>query len=128
MYAPVEKMSIKIKRVYDPADRKDGLRRLVDRLWPRGLSKEDVRIDLWLKSIAPSSELRKWYGHDPAKWPEFKKRYSLEPDSNYDAVKALRRQIKNGCVSFFSNELQYNNAAALKEYHLDTIAKQEGTT
>lgn len=111
-------MDIKLKRVYDLADSNDGFRILVDRLWPRGLSKEKAKIDLWLKSIAPSNDLRKWYDHDPDKWLEFKKRYFTELGSNNDAVNELLSYTKRDCVSFLyaSKEQEYNNATALKEY------------
>jgi uncharacterized protein YeaO (DUF488 family) len=111
-------MKIQTKRVYDPADSKDGFRILVDRLWPRGLSKESANIDLWLKSVAPSNDLRKWYNHDPDKWLDFKKRYFSELDSNRDAVNQLLSYARRGKVSFLfsSKEPNYNNAAALKEY------------
>jgi len=117
-------MKISIKRVYDQPDPKDGMRILVDRLWPRGLSKERAKIDLWLKSVAPSDELRKWYQHDLQKWPEFKKRYFVELDANKDAVNELAGHLKAGKVSFLysAKETQYNNAAALKEY-IDKILK-----
>ena len=117
-------MKISIKRVYDQPDPKDGMRILVDRLWPRGLSKESAKIDLWLKSAAPSDELRKWYQHDLPKWPEFKKRYFVELDANRDAVNELVGHLKVGKVSFLysAKETQYNNAAALKEY-IDKILK-----
>lgn len=110
-------MDIKTKRVYDHADAKDGFRILVDRLWPRGLSKEDAKVDLWLKSIAPSNELRKWYNHDSDKWLEFKKRYFSELDLNGE-VPELLSYVKHGYVSFLysSKEQKYNNATALKEY------------
>ncbi len=111
-------MDIIIKRVYDQTDSDDGFRILVDRLWPRGLSKEDAKIDLWLKSIAPSNELRKWYNHQPDKWLEFKKVYFSELDVNSDAVKALLPYVKRGrvCLLYSSKEQTYNNAAALKDY------------
>ena len=117
-------MGIKIKRVYDQADSKDGFRILVDRLWPRGLSKEDAQIDLWLKSIAPSNDLRKWYNHDPDKWLEFKKRYFTELDANSDEVSQLVAHVKRGHVSFLysSKEQTHNNAAALKDY-INSILK-----
>ncbi|MCK9503331.1 MAG: DUF488 family protein [Porticoccaceae bacterium] len=117
-------MNIKIKRVYDHADSKDGFRILVDRLWPRGLSKEDAKVDLWLKSVAPSNELRKWYNHDTKKWLEFKKRYFYELDSNVEVVAELLPHVKRGCVSFLysSKEQTYNNATALKEY-INSILK-----
>lgn len=117
-------MKISIKRVYDQPDPKDGMRILVDRLWPRGLSKERAKIDLWLKSVAPSDELRKWYQHDLQKWPEFKKRYFVELDANKDAFNELAGHLKAGQVSFLysAKETQYNNAAALKKY-IDKILK-----
>lgn len=111
-------IKISIKRAYDQADREDGLRILVDRLWPRGLSKENAKIDFWLKSAAPSNDLRKWYQHDHQKWPEFKKRYFIELDKNKDIIDELVEHLKDGKVSFLysAKETQYNNAVALKEY------------
>jgi len=110
-------MTIRIKRVYDPRDAGDGRRVLVDRLWPRGLSKEDAKIYYWAREIAPSDALRQWYGHDPDKWPEFKSRYFAELDANPDGFAELLRQMGEGTVTFlFSKEPQLNNAFALKEY------------
>ncbi len=108
---------VKIKRVYDPESPDDGRRILVDRLWPRGIKKEKVRIDEWLKDIAPSNELRKWYAHDPAKWEEFKKRYAGELKDKSGELDRLRKEAKKGTVTFLfsSKELKLNNAAALKE-------------
>jgi uncharacterized protein YeaO (DUF488 family) len=111
-------MNIKTKRVYDQVDSDDGFRILVDRLWPRGLSKGHAQIDLWLKSIAPSNGLRKWYNHEPEKWLDFKKRYFSELDANTDVVNELLPYVKRGRVSllYSSKEQTYNNAAALKDY------------
>jgi len=111
-------MDIKVKRVYDPADSSDGFRILVDRLWPRGLSKESAQVDSWLKSIAPSNDLRRWFNHDPDKWLAFKKRYFSELDSNDEAVNELLSHVKRGCVTFLysSKEQEHNNAVALKDY------------
>jgi uncharacterized protein YeaO (DUF488 family) len=111
-------MEIKIKRVYEPYDKKDGTRILVDRLWPRGLSKEKAKIDLWVKYLAPSNELRKWYGHEPEKWEEFKKRYFAELDGRPDEVKKLASIIQKGRVTFLysSKEEKINNAQALRLY------------
>jgi uncharacterized protein YeaO (DUF488 family) len=111
-------MEIKIKRVYEPYDKKDGTRILVDRLWPRGLSKEKVKIDLWVKDLAPSNELRKWYSHDPAKWEDFKKKYFAELDGEAAEVKKLASTIGKGRVTFLysSKEKKINNAQALKLY------------
>lgn len=118
-------MHILLKRVYDPPGPGDGFRILVDRLWPRGLSRENAKIDLWLKSIAPSNELRKWYQHDPEKWPEFRKRYFAELDANTAAVTELISHLKQKNVVFLfgAKELHYNNAAALKSYVKSKLAR-----
>ena len=95
------------------------MRVLVDRLWPRGVTKAEARVDLWLKAIAPSNELRKWYQHDPEKWPEFKKRYFAELDANAEAQRELQAHIrgqKTVTLLFSARDLERNNAAALKEY------------
>jgi uncharacterized protein YeaO (DUF488 family) len=109
---------IKVKRVYATPGPDDGTRILVDRLWPRGLTKEQARIDLWLKDIAPSNELRKWYGHDPDKWAEFRKRVFRELGTVAEAVEVLLERVRGGPVTFLfsSKELDINNARALKEY------------
>ena len=111
-------MGIRVKRVYESPSTRDGRRILVDRLWPRGLSKADAKIDYWLKEIAPSTELRKWYGHDPERWSEFKRRYFAELESKPDAVRALLDYICAGTVTFLysSKEQRPNNVVALKEY------------
>jgi len=108
---------IKIKRIYDPPSPGDGQRILVDRLWPRGMKKEEAHIDEWLKEISPSNELRKWYSHDPAKWPEFKRRYRAEISRETDLLKRIKNEGKKGTVTllFSSRELELNNATALKE-------------
>jgi uncharacterized protein YeaO (DUF488 family) len=109
---------IKIKRIYEPPAAGDGFRILVDRLWPRGLTKEKAEVDLWVKEIAPSNELRKWYGHDPAKWGEFKKRYLKEIEDKSDLHDMIAQKVKGGAVTFLfsSQEQKLNNAAALKEF------------
>ena len=89
-------MELKIKRVYEKPAKEDGKRILVDRLWPRGLTKEKADIDLWLKDIAPSTELRKWFSHDPEKWKEFKKRYNQELKKNKEQVSILKEHLKQG--------------------------------
>jgi uncharacterized protein YeaO (DUF488 family) len=111
-------VSTHIKRVYEPPERSDGRRILVDRLWPRGLSKAVAAIDFWAKDVAPSHELRRWYGHVPEKWPEFKRRYFAELDVNSEGVTRLRVHMGRGKVTllFGSKETRLNNAAALKEY------------
>jgi len=109
---------IRIKRVYDPPAASDGKRILVDRLWPRGLSKEAAHIDHWAKDIAPSGELRRWYGHAPEKWDEFKSRYFAELRSQHDALDALHDYIGKERVTFLfgAKEMKLNNAVALKVY------------
>ena len=111
-------MLLQVKRVYDRPERTDGRRVLVDRLWPRGLSKAVAAIDFWAKDVAPSHELRRWYGHVPEKWPEFKRRYFAELDVEGEGVDQLRGQMGRGTVTllFGSKETRLNNAAALKEY------------
>ncbi len=109
---------ITTERVYGSPRGGGGFRILVDRMWPRGMKKEDVRADLWAKEAAPSNELRKWYGHDPAKWSEFRKRYFKELDRHQDAVRPIEDRVRSGDVVllFGSKEEKYNNATALKEY------------
>lgn len=110
--------TIEIKRVYDTPNSGDGFRILIDRLWPRGLTKEKAKVDLWLKSIGPSAELREWFNHDPEKWKEFKKRYFAELRTNTEAIAEILKYIKKENVTFLfaSKEQRYNNAVALKEF------------
>ncbi|MDJ0868317.1 MAG: DUF488 family protein [Myxococcota bacterium] len=110
--------AIRIRRVYEPAKRSDGLRILVDRLWPRGLSKADAAIDYWSRDAAPSNELRRWYRHEPSRWPEFKRRYFAELDANPEAVEQLLDALgrRRATFLFSSKEERLNNAAALEEY------------
>lgn len=109
---------MRIKRVYEKPSRGDGKRILVDRLWPRGLTKEKASIDLWLKEIAPSTELRKWFGHDPAKWKDFQKRYRQELKSNKEQVAVLKEQVKKGIVTlvYGAKDEEHNEALVLKEW------------
>jgi uncharacterized protein YeaO (DUF488 family) len=118
---------IQIKRAYEPPDPSDGCRILVDRLWPRGLSKEKAQIDLWLKEIAPSAELRKWFGHDPLKWTEFKKRYATELNNNPDSLSVIRERMGDEKITlvYGAKDEEHNNAAALKEI-LDLLQKSKG--
>ncbi len=118
LHTSIQDMKISVKRVYKKPDPQDGTRILVDRLWPRGLSKEDAQVDVWLKSVAPSNDLRKWYQHDAQKWAEFKKRYFVELDTNMDTVNELVAYVKRGSVTllYSAKEPRYNNAVALKEY------------
>ena len=111
-------MHLRMKRVYEDPEPADGRRILVDRLWPRGIAKAKAKIDFWARSISPSNELRRWYGHDPDKWDEFRRRYFGELDENPDGVSELRSHLGSGRVTllFSSKELRLNNAAALLEY------------
>lgn len=111
-------MTIKQKRIYDDPHPGDGCRILVERLWPRGVSKQAAAVDLWLKDAAPSAELRKWFGHDPEKWDEFRRRYHAELDDRVEDIATLRERIGKGPVTFVfaSRETRHNNAVALAEY------------
>ena len=111
-------MKVHLKRVYEKPTTKDGTRVLVDRVWPRGLKKEDAQIDKWLKDVAPSTELRRWFGHDPERWDEFRERYFRELDDNPDAVGRLMAEVQYGPVTlvFSARDEEHNNAVALKEY------------
>ena len=109
---------IQIKRAYDKPEIEDGVRILVDRLWPRGIKKEALKLDYWLKEVAPSDELRKWFGHDPAKWVEFCRRYSIELDQHPEALKSIQQSAEQGTVTliYSAKDEEHNNAAALKGY------------
>lgn len=109
---------VQLKRVYDAPEPQDGLRVLVDRLWPRGVSKDRARLNLWLKEIAPSHALRKWFGHDPAKWEEFKKRYVEELKENQSVVDQLRVLAEEGTVTllFGARDEQHNEAIVIRDY------------
>jgi len=108
---------VKTKRVYDPASQSDGKRILIDRLWPRGIRKEAAKIDEWMREIAPSDDLRKWFAHDPAKWPEFKRRYLNELKKKSELVEKLRAEAKKGTVTllFAAKDIEHDNAVVLKE-------------
>ena len=110
---------IRTKRVYEPPSPEDGYRILVDRLWPRGLSKESAMIDLWLKEIAPSDALRKWFAHDPKKWPEFKRRFEKEMDKKEEAVSTLKRIEKEKrkiTLVYGARDQEHNNAEFLRDF------------
>jgi len=118
---------IQIKRIYDKPDKNDGRRILVDRLWPRGIKKEDAKIDLWLKGIAPGDKLKKWFSHDPARWLEFKNRYKEELKNRQDIVEALRKELKKGkgTLLFAAKDIERNNAVVLKEVLEAVSGKQK---
>ncbi|MGE3108962.1 MAG: DUF488 domain-containing protein [Vicinamibacterales bacterium] len=109
---------IHVKRAYEKPSRKDGLRILVERLWPRGLTKARAALDLWVKEVAPSPALRKWFSHDPAKWKQFEQRYWKELRGNPDAVDLLRRHIRKRTVTFVyaARDEEHNGAVALKAF------------
>jgi len=111
-------MSVQIKRAYEPAAASDGERILVDRLWPRGLSKRAAAIDHWLREVAPSTALRRWFAHDPAKWSEFKRRYFAELRTGGDAVQDIAKRARQHRVTLVhgARDEQHNDAVALREY------------
>jgi uncharacterized protein YeaO (DUF488 family) len=112
------KMNLSIKRVYEPPEKEDGVRILVDRLWPRGLTKEKASVDIWLKEIAPSADLRKWFAHDRDKWAEFKTRYRAELKENDKQVALLKEEIKKGKVTLMygAKDEECNEAVVLQEF------------
>lgn len=111
-------MEIKLKRTSEPAQDADGVRVLVDRLWPRGVRKESLKLDAWLKDVAPSTELRKWFRHDPARWEEFQHRYFAELDARPAALEELIAAVQRGRVTllYSARDTEHNQAVALKAY------------
>lgn len=111
-------MKLRIKRVYDMPEKADGIRILVDRLWPRGLSREQAAVDRWFKDIAPSAELRRWYAHQPERWPEFRRRYFAELDRQPEVVSELRDALGRGNTTllYAAKDAGHSNAQALLEY------------
>lgn len=109
---------IRIKRIYDAPSAHDGKRILVDRLWPRGLKKDESAIDEWMKELAPSDDLRKWFSHDPSKWLEFKKRYKKELEAKSELLGELKGYTRHGTVTllYAAKDMEHNNAVALKEF------------
>lgn len=114
--------TVKIKRIYEPADKTDGLRILVDRLWPRGMKKETAQLDEWMKAVAPSVTLRKWFNHDTAKWQEFKAKYTFELKHN-DAIKELLQLIsKNPVVTLlYAAHSEDHNHALVLQHFINTL-------
>jgi uncharacterized protein YeaO (DUF488 family) len=110
-------MTIQLKRAYERPERGDGTRILVDRLWPRGLTKEKAAIDLWLKGVAPSTELRKWFGHDPRKWRGFRSRYRTELKQRRDQFRLIKRKAEKGTVTLIygARDQEHNEAVVLKQ-------------
>jgi uncharacterized protein YeaO (DUF488 family) len=121
-------LRITVKRVYDPIDEDDGVRVLVDRVWPRGVSKKDLRADQWLRDVAPSDSLRKWFDHDPAKWEEFKLRYATELEGKPAILRCLLdlANEKRLVLLFSARDLRFNQAVALQDYLLSLDDETEG--
>jgi len=117
---------IKLKRAYEPVGRDDGVRFLVERLWPRGVKKNALRLEAWLKDVAPSTELRKWFRHDPAKWSEFQRRYRAELDANAGALEPILKAARRGRVAlvYSSHDQDHNNAVVLKAYLESRLASK----
>jgi len=111
-------MHISLKRAYEAAHQQDGLRILVDRLWPREVKKEKMGFDFWLKDVAPSTALRKWFDHDPKKWAEFQRRYRAELDGNREAVRPLLEAVRKGPVTlvYGARDQEHNDAVVLKSW------------
>lgn len=114
--------NVRLKRAYEAASAEDGTRVLIDRLWPRGVRKDAAAIDLWLKDIAPSTELRQWFGHDPARWAEFQQRYSAEVRANAQAFEQLRELARNGPLTlvYSAHDEAHNDAVVLRGLLLGT--------
>ena len=123
----MKKHMIQVKRVYDPPDTHDGKRYLVERLWPRGMKKESLQMDGWLKDVAPSDALRRWFGHDPAKWEDFNHRYFAELERNHDTWKPLLDEASQGTVTliYSAHDQEHNNALALKIFLEERLKRAE---
>lgn len=123
-------MWIQVKRVYEPTAKSDGFRVLVDRLWPRGISKEAAKLDLWLPDLGPSTALRKWFGHDPARWEEFQRRYQAELKEKKTLLATITEQAKARPVTllYSAKDAQHNQAVALQNFLLQQPASQNPVT
>lgn len=116
-------MDIRIKRIYEPGADDDGFRALVDRLWPRGIKKEEIHIDAWIKDVAPSGDLRKWFSHDPVRWPEFQRKYRQELDDHGDVLAPLIDACSRGRVTllYAAKDEAHNDAVVLRDYLLERL-------
>ena len=121
----VKAANLRLKRAYEPAAKEDGRRILVDRLWPRGVSKVDAAIDQWTRDIAPSTKLRKWFGHDPKRWHEFRKRYAAEVREHPEQLAELRRLARRGLVTlvYSARDEAHNDAVVLRQILLGRSVK-----
>jgi uncharacterized protein YeaO (DUF488 family) len=110
-------MDVRLKRAYDPATASDGYRVLIDRIWPRGMTREHARLNEWARELAPSTELRRWFGHDPARFAEFGRRYSLELAAHKDKLRELRRRAREGTLTlvYGARDTEHNDAVVLGE-------------
>jgi uncharacterized protein YeaO (DUF488 family) len=117
---------LKIKRVYEPAEANDGVRFLVERLWPRGMKKEELNMKAWLREVAPSPSLRTWYGHDPAKWEEFQQRYRAELESNRESWQPILDESRRGNVTllYSARDMEHNSARLLKSFVEEQVGKK----
>jgi uncharacterized protein YeaO (DUF488 family) len=117
MMQKISAANVKLKRAYDPPTRDDGTRILVDRLWPRGVSKQHAAIDQWMKEIAPSTSLRKWFSHDPARWAEFRRRYAKEVRDQPELLEQLRGLARKGPVTlvYAARDIEHNDAVELRD-------------
>jgi uncharacterized protein YeaO (DUF488 family) len=118
--------NVRLKRAYEPPEKTDGTRILVDRLWPRGVSKEEAKLDEWIKEIAPSTELRTWFGHDPRRWDEFRKRYRSELAEHSETLKDLRRRAREGPITlvYSARDEIHNDAVVLRNVILGRAEKE----
>jgi uncharacterized protein YeaO (DUF488 family) len=128
MSSRIAAANVKLKRVYDPPAASDGTRILVDRLWPRGVKKANAAIDQWDKSIAPSTRLRNWFGHDPARWQEFRQRYASEIHGRREELAALRARAESGRITliFAAHDKMHNHAIVLRDVLLGRAKKADG--
>ena len=122
MAASIRAGDIKLKRAYEPPSAGDGTRVLIDRLWPRGISKQKAKLDYWMKDIAPSTELRKWFGHDPTRWDEFRRRYAAELREHPDLIAELRSLARKSPITlvYAAHDKSHNDAVVLRDVLLDS--------
>jgi len=120
--------NVRLKRAYEPPEKKDGARILVDRLWPRGVSKAEAKLDEWIKEIAPSAELRTWFGHDPERWDEFRRRYRAELAEHPETLRDLRRRAREGRITFVysAKDEVHNDAVVLRDVILGRADPSKG--